>query len=280
MNDETSLMPAGRGELATAAGAVNSLVARGLGELIPKLSLAASALKDYDAKFYYNRGQRWLEKQHYDEAIADFTEAIRLDPSDRNHFFARANAWSWKVNHDNAIKDFDEVIRLDPNYCEAYAARARAWFRKRDYDKAISDFGEALRLSPTTVNYLIDRGFTWAMRKEYDKANMDYTAAVSRSPRWASRRIAWVLATCPHEQVRDGILALQLARMACDLTDWKAGQELDTLAAAFAEAGQFDEAVRYQTNALEDPICRGPAGDAFRRRLELYKQRKAFRECT
>jgi hypothetical protein len=55
---------------------------------------------------------------------------------------------------------------------------------------------------------------------------------------------------------------------------------LDTLAAACAEAGQFDEAVRYQTMALDDRTSRGPTGDEFRQRLELYKQKRPFRESN
>jgi hypothetical protein len=88
---------------------------------------------------------------------------------------------------------------------------------------------------------------------------------------------AWILATCPEGKVRDGKRAIQMATKACELTDWKSGRELSILAAAYAENGQFDEAVRYQTKALEDPVYRGPAGDGFRKRLELYQQKKPYR---
>jgi hypothetical protein len=54
--------------------------------------------------------------------------------------------------------------------------------------------------------------------------------------------------------------------------------ELDTLAAAYAEDGQFDEAVRYQSKALENPGLGAVVRDDFRRRLELYKQRKPYRQ--
>ena len=68
-----------------------------------------------------------------------------------------------------------------------------------------------------------------------------------------------------------------MATKACEITDGEDGWEWNTLAAAYAEVGQFDEAVRYQRKALDDPAYRGQAGDEFRQRLELYKQGKPFR---
>jgi hypothetical protein len=85
---------------------------------------------------------------------------------------------------------------------------------------------------------------------------------------------------CPEEKIRDRKRAIRMATRACELTDWKSGWTLNTLAAVCAEAGQFEEAVRYQTKALEDPAYRGPAGDVFRQRLELYKRKKPFRQNT
>jgi hypothetical protein len=90
--------------------------------------------------------------------------------------------------------------------------------------------------------------------------------------------LAWRLATCPAEKFRDGKRAIQMATKACELAEWDSSWKLHTLAAAYAEAGQFDEAVRYARRALEDPAYRSRADDEFRQRLELYKQKKPYRE--
>jgi hypothetical protein len=94
-----------------------------------------------------------------------------------------------------------------------------------------------------------------------------------------SGRLAWLLATCSEQKVRDGKRAIAMATKACELNPFGAnGFHLDILAAAYAEAGLFDEAERHQTRALEDTYYQGPAGDEMRQRLELYKQKKPFRQ--
>ena len=93
---------------------------------------------------------------------------------------------------------------------------------------------------------------------------------------------AWLLATCPDQKIRDGSEALQLATRACEVTDWKDPLYLDTLAAAYAELGQFEKAVEWQQKALANPdFEKNVDKDEFvvaQRRLNLYKSGKPFRE--
>ena len=101
--------------------------------------------------------------------------------------------------------------------------------------------------------------------------------AQKRIPRnWhACNMLAWALATAPDAKLRDGKRAVELATQACELTKWKVYRTLDTLAAALAEAGKFDEAVKRQEEALkllDDNRFRGE----YEQRLNLYKARKPF----
>jgi len=90
---------------------------------------------------------------------------------------------------------------------------------------------------------------------------------------------AWLLATCPIEEVRNGKLAIEHAERACELTDYTESMYIDTLAAAFAESGDFDEAVRYQKKAIE--LMRPDYQDeGFYERLELFKSGKPYHEGT
>jgi cytochrome c-type biogenesis protein CcmH/NrfG len=114
----------------------------------------------------------------------------------------------------------------------------------------------------------------------YVEAEQAYLGAIQAQP--ASARaydgLARLLATCPDEKVRDGKRAVEYATTACERSGWNEPYCLDTLAAAYAEAGQFDEAVRYQTRAVDDPALGGDFRTAADKRLELYRQMKPFRE--
>jgi hypothetical protein len=87
---------------------------------------------------------------------------------------------------------------------------------------------------------------------------------------------AWLRATCPEGRYRDGRKAVEDARKACDLSEWKNPNDLDTLAAAYAEAGDFTQAIKYQKQALDSPESR--YDEDGRKRLKLYESGQAYRE--
>jgi tetratricopeptide (TPR) repeat protein len=95
---------------------------------------------------------------------------------------------------------------------------------------------------------------------------------------YSCKLLAWLRATCPEDQRRDGDAAVELARRACDLTGWDSSHSLDRLAASYAEAGQFAEAVRWQAEAVE------LAGDETKaerqQRLDLYRRNQPYRQTT
>lgn len=94
----------------------------------------------------------------------------------------------------------------------------------------------------------------------------------------ANNTLAWTLATSPQDGLRDGARATRLAFAACELTDWKNAAYIDTLAAAYAETGNFAEAVRWQAKALELPEFQGTVRTEAMNRLALYESGRPYRE--
>jgi tetratricopeptide (TPR) repeat protein len=226
----------------------------------------------------------WVDKADFvlvRDAPAYFDHRVQGNPSDTWALLMRGNAWHGKGEPDNAIKDFSECIRLDPAAAVAFNNRGNAWLRKKEYDKAINDYNDAICLDPKYVLAFHNRGLTWSRRKEYDKAINDYLEAIRVDPQYvlAYNELAWVWATCPKEECRSGVKAVEYARKACELTAWKDPMYLDTLAAAYAENGQFDDAAQWQASALKSPQFVKRSGDQARQRLALYHEGKPYREA-
>jgi tetratricopeptide (TPR) repeat protein len=138
------------------------------------------------ASAYNNRGTADSGKKDYDKAIANYTEAILLDPQFAKAYFNRGVAQYNKKDYDRAIADYTQAIRLDPNYASAYYNRGLAYDYKKDYDKAIADYTEAIRLNPRYALAYNNRGYVYYNgKKDYNKAIADYTEAIRFDPNFA-----------------------------------------------------------------------------------------------
>jgi tetratricopeptide (TPR) repeat protein len=197
-------------------------------------------------------GRVALAQKDFDRAIAEFTRTLQADPKYKWAYLNRGYASREKGDLDKALVDLAETVRLDPHYAWAWNLRGRALFQKGDPTKAAND---------------------------WEKAIAEYTRSISTSPHesWPSQGLAWLLATCPIERLRDGSRAIGLALKACELTKWKDANCIGTLAGAYAEVGQFNKAIEHQTRAL-DMNMPGYDRAAAQRRLKGYRQREPHRE--
>jgi tetratricopeptide (TPR) repeat protein len=166
-----------------------------------------------DAKTYYDRGLAYANKGEYDRAIADFTEAIRLDPALSAAYILRGRALRASVSritsvgenfsfiittytggsitsaqqqaYDKAIADFTQAIRLDLNSSIAYRERGVLYDYKGDYDQAMADYNQAIRLNPNYALAYNNRGIAYKAKGEYDRAIADFTQAIRLDPNYA-----------------------------------------------------------------------------------------------
>lgn len=182
---------------------------------------------------------------------------------------------------DLAIKELDQAIQLDAKNALVFSVRGTVRFRMKEYDKAITDLDEAIRRSPdkATSGYYI-RGSAWYMKKEYAKGVTDFEEAIRLNPKEydALNGRAWAAATCPDAKYRDAKKAVEYAKQACDISKWKDPFSLGTLAAAYAEAGDFAAAVEWLEKAMKDKVYLKEYGEEADKMLKLYQAKKPYRE--
>jgi tetratricopeptide (TPR) repeat protein len=206
------------------------------------------------ARLYSGRALVWRALGELDIAIADYNEAIRLDPSTAAYYNNRGRTWGDKGDHDRAITDYGESLRLESdagNKAITYNNRGRAWKAIGEYDQAIADYNECLRLDPKYALAYHNRGNAWSAKGEYDRAISDYDECLRLDPKYSDvlNSFAWLLATCPDDGVRNGERAVSLATTACELTNWKHSPSIGTLSAAVAETGDYIQALEHLDRA-------------------------------
>ena len=183
---------------------------------------------------------------------------------------------------EEARRMLDAAIRLNPVAWAAYYNRARLFEKQHKWELAFQDFSAVLRLKPTIQLAAFGRGHAALRLGKYTAGLADFEKILtSQSDPGLTADVlnsrAWLFATCRNPSVRSGRQAVVDAKRACDLTHWNNPDFVDTLAAAYAEVGDFDAAVRYQEKAIS--LSHGPDIESDpRSRLRMYQQHQPFRE--
>lgn len=127
---------------------------------------------------FYNRGIAYFRQGQYDRAIADFDQALNLDPSSTFALNNRGTAYARKGQYDRAIEDFDQAIGLNPNYAITYNNRGSAYAKNGKYDYAIVDFEQALQLDPKDVSARKNRELAEQLMGNTARADTNVPSAV------------------------------------------------------------------------------------------------------
>jgi tetratricopeptide (TPR) repeat protein len=142
----------------------------GAGERTVPVCSRAIGLDASYAAAYRCRGFGYDYQKQYEMAIADYTEALRLNPNDAWVYYGRGLAHNALSHYQEAIDDLTEALRLNPNDPWAYNSRGLAYYGLADYEKAIADYNEALRIDANFASPYYNLGLVHYDRGEYEQA--------------------------------------------------------------------------------------------------------------
>lgn len=190
----------------------------------------------------------------------------------------KGDAWvkdSFVVPWSEADAYFTGIIKADGKKAGAYVARGLIRAENGMYKEAVEDHTVAVKLQPENPQCHVNRSLSLSELGRFKEAIADIKTAQKLSPEDLAvmGNAAWLLATVPDASLRDAKEAVTLATKVCELTEFQDLNWLDTLAAAQANAGEFEAAIKWQSKALEGE----PENDEWKSRLKLYLDGKPFR---
>lgn len=246
-------------------------------------------------------------------ALHDLDQAASRDPNDVEVLLLRGGVYQELGQKDKAAADVDRVLKLRPGYPGAVRMRTLILFSEGKMEQAIADMEKLRKSQPKDPATLAQLGMLYSAAQDYSKAIEIYTAllALETNNFLALRgradallgqgkhaeaiadyqralkldatdsgllnNFAWVLATSPSDKVRDGKRALVLATDACKRTDYKQAHILSTLAAAYAETGDFKSARQWSEKAMS--LCKPDQKQAMQKEVDSYRAEKPWREA-
>ena len=169
---------------------------------------------------------------------------VQLNPKSARAYFSRALAHRRMTNWPAVLEDTTQALAIRENFDAAYNLRASAHYAVADYAAALADHLKSHEIDPN------------------DESTLNY--------------LAWIHATCPNDELRDGTKAINEANRACEATDYGFSGFLDTLAAAYAEAGRFEDAIKWQLKVIE--MVPPDERPEYEERLAQYREGKPYRD--
>jgi tetratricopeptide (TPR) repeat protein len=251
-----------------------------------------------------------------DEAIDHFQKAVQINPADAEAHYNLGTMLHQKGDIDQVIAQFEQALQLNPDYAEAHDNLGNAFFEKGRIDDAIAQYQQGLQIKPDNANVHNNLGSALLQKGRLDDAIVQYGQAVQIKPDFADAQynlgnallkkgdisgaiphfqqsaqlnpdninaqgiLAWLLATAPQASSRNGNAAVELAQRVNQISGGANPAVLRVLAAAYAEAGRFDDAVQTGRKALELAQAAGNAGIVSRlnEELKFYEAKRPFHQ--
>ncbi|HEV2329126.1 MAG TPA: tetratricopeptide repeat protein [Verrucomicrobiae bacterium] len=193
-----------------------------------------------------------LQTGRADDAIAEHQKAVRLEPGSPSFLVALANALCQKGLFDEAAVEYKKALQLRPDDAEALNNLGYCLRQIGHTDEAIAEFQKAIKIQPNMAGAYFSLGNAYREKKMAAQAIASYQKVMELAPQFvpAQSNLAWMLATWPDSAIRNGDKAITLAKHLNDLAQGHDPKTLRTLAAAYAETGNFAEASSAAKQAL------------------------------
>jgi arylsulfatase A-like enzyme/Flp pilus assembly protein TadD len=238
--------------------------------------------KPENAELHDWMGVALREKGRSEDALAHFREAVRLAPGLAIAHYNLGRALKQQGKLDEAVVHYRRALEIDPRLPAAHNSLGSALGSQGRLGEAVVEFRKALRAKPDDAEAHNNLGLALRSMGERDEALRHFQAALRLRPDWPApmNEMAWILATHPDARIRNPGEAVRLAERAAERTGRRQPLMLDTLAAAYAAAGDFDRAAATAEEAMSLAASGGPVGlsGEIGTRLALYRQKKPFRE--
>jgi len=233
---------------------------------------------------YSDLGVALAAQGRFDEAIANFYSAIQINPNYDKALNNLGIALAAQGRFEEAIKNFRQAIQINPNSAAALDNLGNALAAKGRLEEAIENYRQAIQVNPNRPETFFHLGMTLGQSGRPREAAAQYREALRLNPNLAGalNNLAWVLAASPDDGLRNGAEAVRLAERACELTHYGEPFFIGTLAAAYAEAGRFPEAVATAKEAEQLAAAAGlkDLAERNRQRLELYRANQPYHEAA
>ena len=223
------------------------------------------------------RARVHLAEDHAEKAMDDVNRILSIRPLVQA-LLLRSMIHADQQNFDDAIADLKLLVDSTPGNAELqlqlaayYNASGRPRQAIRIYNRVLNDDEDSWQAHRGRADASLSIG-------KHAEAVEDYKIAVKQQPEHSGilNNYAWVLATSPKDDVRDAKRAIELAKKACEVTEYKAPHILSTLGAAYAESGDFESAIKWSTKAVE--LGEDDMKEALQKELNSYKEKKPWRE--
>ncbi|MEC7449809.1 MAG: tetratricopeptide repeat protein [Planctomycetota bacterium] len=239
----------------------------------------ALEIKPRDIQALLMRGELNLQVDNLDDAMRDVELALVVRPGLIQAILLRSLIFAGQGKYDSAANDMELLVQNDPQNTQWKLQLAMMYYGGERPNKAIEVYTRVLKDEPD--NFFAQRGKADAMliTGDHQGAIDSYNKCLEQQPEddHILNNLSWVLGTSPKDDLRDGERAVELGLKACEVTEYKEPHILSTLAAAYAETGDFENAKKWSSKAVELAED-GEQKENLTKELESYEAGKAWRE--